>query len=279
MPLLYRDAELVELMKDFYSISGIRIVLFDASGEELVAYPKGEHSFCHCMRKDPRFLAKCRESDRCAFERCRQTNKLHISKCHAGLIEASVPMISDGRIIGYMMLGRITDKKDKTELVGAVKTRCREYKIDSEIEEKIHKIKYRNEKQIRAAAKILDACCEYVRLRELVHPSGKRLIDSVGRFVDEHISEDIDVERICREFDISRTRLYETVRPYTNGGIAAFVKNKRLEYAKELIRTTEMSISEISDACGFADYNYFLREFKRRYGVSTKRMRKDEVEQ
>ncbi len=277
MSLLYRDAELVELMQDFYSISGIRIVLFDANGEEILAYPKGEQSFCHCMRKDPLFLAKCQESDRCAFERCRQTNKLNISKCHAGLIEASVPMVSDGKIIGYMMLGRITDKKNKIELIGAIKTHCGEFKIDAEDEDRIKKIKYRNEKQIHAAAKILDACCEYVRLRQLVHPSGKRLIDSVERFVEEHISEEISVERICSEFNISRTKLYETVRPFTNGGIAAFIKNKRLERARQLLQTSDMSVSEISDACGFSDYNYFLREFKKKYGMSTKKMKKEQI--
>lgn len=277
MSLLYNDAELIELMQDFYSISGIRIVLFDANGEELIAYPRGEHSFCHCMRKDPEFLSRCRQSDRRAFETCRQTNKLHLSICHAGLIEASVPMISDGRIIGYMMLGRITDKKNKTELVGTVKARCREYVIDNETEEKIKKIRYRNEKQIRAAAKILDACCEYVRLRELVHPSGQRLIDSVERFVQKHISEEISVDRICSEFNISRTKLYETVRPFMNCGIAAFIKNKRLERAKEMLKTTDMTVTGISDACGFSDYNYFLREFKKKYGITAKQIRKNET--
>ena len=226
--------------------------------------------------KNPDFRAKCRESDENAFEKCRQTNKIHIFKCHAVLIEASVPMIEDGKIIGYMMLGRITDKKNKVELVGAVLSRCREYGVDGEIEEKIKRIKYRNEKQIQAAAKILDACCEYVKLREMVRPSGRRLIDSLERYIEEHLREEITVERLCSELEISRTKLYETVRPYTNGGIAAFVKTKRLEHAKNLIKTTEMSVSQIADACGFSDYNYFLRVFKQKYGISTKQMRKEQ---
>lgn len=144
MALMYRDIELLELMQDFYVLTGIRIALFDANCVELACYPKGEATFCHCMRKNPDFRAKCRESDENAFEKCRQTNKIHIFKCHAGLIEASVPMIEDGKIIGYMMLGRITDKKNKVELVGAVLSRCKEYGVDGEIEEKIKKIKYRN---------------------------------------------------------------------------------------------------------------------------------------
>lgn len=276
MALMYRDIELLELMQDFYVLTGIRIALFDANCAELASYPKGEATFCHCMRKNPDFRAKCRESDENAFEKCRQTNKIHIFKCHAGLIEASVPMIEDGKIIGYMMLGRITDKKNKVELVGAVLSRCREYGVDGEIEEKIKKIKYRNEKQIQAAAKILDACCEYVKLREMVRPSGKRLIDSLERYIDEHIREEITVERLCSEFEISRTKLYETVRPYTNGGIAAFVKTKRFEHAKNLIKSTDMSVPQIADACGFSDYNYFLRIFKQKYGISTKQMRKEQ---
>ncbi len=275
MSLLFRDAELFELMEDFYVLTGIRTVLFDEDFRELAAYPKGEHSFCHCMRKEPEFIKMCHKSDRQAFKKCRKTGEIHIFTCHAGLCEACAPIKSNGKIMGYLMLGRITDIKNKDELVMRVLESCGEYDIPPEFEDKIRKIKYRNEKQIRAAAKILDACCEYVKLRELVHPSGKQLIDSLERYVDMHIREDISVERICRELDISRTRLYETLRPHLNGGIAAYVKQRRLEYAKELIKSTEMSIPEISDACGFADYNYFLRSFKQKYGMSTKQFKKE----
>lgn len=275
MLLLHRDAELMKLMQDFYVLTGIRIALFDANGAELISYPKGEDTFCHCMRKNPEFRARCRESDENAFETCRQTQSLCIFKCHAGLIEASVPMIEDGRIIGYMMLGRITDKKNKVELVGAVLSRCREYEHGADIEDKIKKIKYRNEKQIQAAAKILDACCEYVKLRRMVQPSGKRLIDALDMYIDEHIGEEITVDGICAELGISRTKLYEATRPHLKGGIAAFIKHKKLEYAKGLIQTTDMSIPDVASAAGFSDYNYFLRVFKQQYGVSTKQMRKE----
>ncbi len=275
MSLLFRDAELFELMEDFYVLTGIRTVLFDEDFRELAAYPMGEHSFCHCMRKNESFLERCHKSDRQAFEKCRKKGEIHIFTCHAGLCEACAPIKSNGKVMGYLMLGRITDIKNKDELVSRVLERCGEYDVPQDHEDKIRKIKYRSEKQIRAAAKILDACCEYVKLRELVHPSGKQMIDLLERYVDMHIREDISVERICRELDISRTKLYETLRPHLNGGIAAYVKHRRLEYAKELVKSSEMTIPEISDACGFADYNYFLRSFKQKYGMSTKQFREN----
>ena len=86
--------------------------------------------------------------------------------------------------------------------------------------------------------------------------------------------ERIYVEDICRALDISRTQLYEETKQYTNGGIASFIKIKRLNKAKELVTGTSMSVSEISDKTGFSDYNYFLRVFKKHYGISPKKMRK-----
>ena len=53
-----------------------------------------------------------------------------------------------------------------------------------------------------------------------------------------------------------------------------YIKIKRLNKAKELVTGTSMSVSEISDKTGFSDYNYFLRVFKKHYGISPKKMRK-----
>ena len=57
------------------------------------------------------------------------------------------------------------------------------------------------------------------------------------------------------------------------GGVAAFIRKKRLSHAKKLLLTTNLSTTEIADASGFSDYNYFLRLFKKEYGISSKKMR------
>ena len=103
---------------------------------------------------------------------------------------------------------------------------------------------------------------------------GQQLIDSLSSYVDEHMSEDIDVSRVCEALHVSRTRLYESLRPYVKGGVADFVKQRRLLKAKELITSTDLPISAIAEAVGFADYNYFLRVFKQVYGVSSGNLRK-----
>ena len=272
MALLFQDTELIELMQDFNILTGMRLVLFDENYEELLSYPESWEMVCSCLRKNPAFDCKCRASDEAAFEHCRRTKALHIYKCHAGFVEATAPIIEGGRIIGYLMFGQITDNSNRAEVEAQLAALCEEYGIDAGITAQVSRIKYRDERQIRAASKIMDACTGYVRLREIVHPSGRQLIDSIGQFIDEHISEEISVARLCEEFYISRTRLYELMRRHIDGGIAAFVRRRRLERAKTLILEGKLSIPEVADSVGFSDYNYFLRVFRQEFGMSPRRL-------
>lgn len=274
MSLLFHDSELTELMKDFYVLTGIRIILFDENCNELASYPPFEETFCAGLRESPEFDKRCKKCDSASFERCRRTHSFDVYKCHAGLIDATAPITEGGRIIGYMMFGQITDNKDKAAFFADMQALCRRYGVTVDMSERIQKIRYRTDRQIRAAAKILEALTVYIQLREIVSPSGRQLIDSIEHFIEEHISEEIDISRLCEEFGISRTRLYEQTRNFVSGGLAAFIRRKRLEHAKKLLRTTDMTIPEISDAVGFSDYNYFLRVFRAEYGMSPRKMSK-----
>lgn len=275
MTLLFQDKVLTELMQDFYTLTGIKIVLFDESYAELMSYPLDKKTFCMHMRENEKFNEKCRICDEEAFCKCNLTKELEIYKCHAGLIEAVAPITENGKIIGYMMFGQVTDNKDREGFVKQMKRVCREYKIEKDLDKSIRKIKYKNNKQILAAAKILDAFTEYILLKEMVQLSGRELIDKIENFIDNHMNEEITVERLCDEFNIKRTKLYEIMKQYTSGGVATFIKNRRLKKAKILIKATDLKIAEISYAVGFSDYNYFLRVFKKEFGISPKKFSKE----
>lgn len=271
MTLLFQDKELMELMQDFYVLTGIKIVLFDENYTELISYPLDKKTFCMHMRENPQFNEKCRACDEDACKRCSETKSLHIYKCHAGLTEAAAPIKENDRIIGYMMFGQVTDNKNREKLAEQMHSLCIQYGIDKNLDKSIKKIKYKNNKQILAAAKILDAFTEYILLKEMVRLSGKQLIKGIENYIDSHLSEEISIEMLCSDFNISRTKLYEIMKQYTGGGIAKHIKKKRLEKAKLLLKTTDLKISDISSAVGFSDYNYFLRVFKKAFGVSPKK--------
>lgn len=274
MSLVFQDSELNELMKDFYLLTGIRIILIDANQEEIACYPPFEETFCADLRKNKGFNEKCIDCDRKAFARCKKSKTLDIYKCHAGLIDATVPIFDGDRLLGYMMLGQITNERDKAAFQEKMIELCKECGIEDDLSDKIKKIKYRNERQIKAASKILETCAHYIHLKEIIKPSGQQLIDAIDRYIDDHISEDISIGRLCEEFHIGRTHLYEVMHTAIDGGIANYIKHKRLKRAETLIKTTSMSVAEISCAVGFMDYNYFSHVFKLEYGIPPKAFKK-----
>ena len=273
MPLKVRNTELTELMKNFYILTGIKIVLFDENHTGIMTYPEENTPFCSYMRQNAEFKHQCDISDRISFETCKRTQKLTMYECHAGLIEAVAPIMEKGAVIGYIMFGQIVDKKRKKDFLNSLPGICRKFGCYEDISNKTEKIKYKTDKQLVAAANILEACTSYILSKDLVKPSRIQLFNNIDTYITEHLDEEITVNTLQKEFSISRTRLYEAMKPYINGGIASYIRKKRLSAARELIENTDIAISEISSRTGFSDYNYFLRIFKNHYGISPKKMR------
>ena len=173
------------------------------------------------------------------------------------------------------MFGQITDNKDKDSFIEQFTSNYSNYDCFDNALEGIKKIKYKKTKQIYAAAKILDACTSYIQIKEMARPSKQELVHKIENFIDAHISDAKSLKRLCDEFNISRTSLYTIMGNHTENGIAQLIKEKRLQYSKKLLKTTNYSIAEVSEKIGFSDYNYFLRVFKKRFGISPKKYKRN----
>lgn len=244
--------ELTALMRDFYLLTGIKIALFEPDGKEILSYPENHCAFCAGIRSTEEGLIKCIESNRNSFNRCQKTASIEVFTCHAGLIETTAPLVDNGTVIGYIMFGQITNNPDKATLDVA-------YKTDS---------------QIRAAAKILEACTFYVLLKDMVKLRRMTFINNLNAFLLEHLSEDLSVTRLTSEFCISKNKLYDSCNKYLPTGIAEHIKTLRIEEAKRLLKETTIPVAEIAGMVGFFDYNYFCRVFKKVTGMPALKYRK-----
>lgn len=266
--------KLKELMRDFYILTQIKIVLFDDAYNEILAYPESHCKFCSIMHNQPDLKACCLNSNQRSFEECKKTGKLTVYQCHAGLVEATAPLKDNNIIIGYIMFGQVTDVKDKQNVHQHIASYCEKYTIEeSALIEAISVIKYKSSDQIHAAAKILEACTYYVILNELISIQKARFIHNLDIYIENNIDKDISITDLSEEFKVSRTKLYEMANKYLGIGIAEYIKSKRIERAKQLLLTTDKLVTEISQMTGFFDYNYFCRVFKKEVGISAKKFR------
>lgn len=259
---------LLDLMKDFYLLTNIKIALFDVSGNEILSYPESHCSFCSLMREHPNTLKCCLESNTNSFERCKKTKAMDIYHCYAGLIEATAPLLENDSIIGYIMFGQITDEPKTANVKEMLSNVINQYIPDyTQIDTSIYKITFKSTNQIQAAAKILEACTFYVLLKDMVSLQRETFINNFNSYLLSHLSEDLSIDRLTEEFHLSRNRLYDSCSRYLQTGIAEHIKILRINEAKRLLKESSLSVHEISDKVGFTDYNYFCRIFKKCVGM------------
>ncbi len=271
MSLRLNTKEMEELLRSFYTLTGIRMVLFDSTFREVLAYPVENGAFCRMMKACPRTRRKCTYADRRSFSQCEKTNAPVLYKCHAGLVEAVIPLHENNNIIGYLMFGQITDSEDDTALFARVDEWAKKYGMDkSALQQSLKEVTFRSEEQIQAAVKLLEACTSYILYRELIVSESSRQIAAAKDYIDAHLGEEFSIAALCGELQIGRTRLYELFKAETKMGVAAYLRRRRVHRAKALLKTTDLSVQQIAQEVGFADYNYFSRVFKKIYGKSPK---------
>jgi transcriptional regulator GlxA family with amidase domain len=98
----------------------------------------------------------------------------------------------------------------------------------------------------------------------------------VVRLIDEHLASPFSVEQLAHAVNLSPSQLTRLFREQTGFAPAHFARELRLRHAYELIQTSFLSIKEVMAAVGWNDPSHFCRDFKRKFGVSPKGLRRRE---
>ncbi len=83
------------------------------------------------------------------------------------------------------------------------------------------------------------------------------------RYMEEHISEQLTIENICKNMLISRSRLQKLFQEQHGCGVMEFFIRMKIDTAKELIRSNQLNFTQISYRLGYTSIHYFSRQFKK----------------
>lgn len=118
-------------------------------------------------------------------------------------------------------------------------------------------------------------CMEIDRLiedRPSVSPK-RYLAYRMKQFVEENAALPFRLEDVAAYVDISVSRTVHLFKEAFGKTIIQYVNEVRLEMARERILYSPMPLEHIAETCGFANYTYFHRQFRRRFGMSPKQFR------
>jgi len=102
-------------------------------------------------------------------------------------------------------------------------------------------------------------------------PKDKKLIflNTVIQHIQDHIEDsDFGAKELAKAMAMSNSQLYRKLKAISNTSTALFIRKVRLEKGKEMLKTTDLSISEIAYATGFNDPNWFSKTFKEEFNQS-----------
>lgn len=277
MKLNYNEKELHQLLQDFHDLTRLTLTLYDPEGEWIFSYPTKENCFCNCIKTSPEGAALCDASDRASFEAAKTSGECVIYKCHAGLIEATAPIVSDGFTIGYLMMGQVANAASPEQLQSLIEHALHKYHLNEAENDSWKQYAAAtpciSDTQIHAAARIMEACISSILYKKLISIEKQQFEQNINTYILNHLTEDLSVDRLCEHLHLSRRKLYEYSEEFLHCSIAKYIKKMRLQHAQTLLTETNLPISTISEQCGFSDYNYFCRIFKQENGMSARSYR------
>lgn len=129
---------------------------------------------------------------------------------------------------------------------------------------------------IDSASSMLSMCACYLYYNKIIKKKSDIMVYQLQSYVDANFRENITVSTLCRKFFISKSKLYSLSKSAFGMGVSDYIRHKRLEEAKKLLKDTDKSVNAIAENIGFLDTNYFIRIFKKDVGITPNKYRKNE---
>lgn len=100
-------------------------------------------------------------------------------------------------------------------------------------------------------------------------PVSDTFLDRFRSILQQYLHEaDFNVERIGEEMGMSRVQLYRKIKALTGMTPVELLRKSRVARGKQLLETTDCSVSEIAYQAGFTAPSYFAKCFKDEFGIS-----------
>ncbi len=93
----------------------------------------------------------------------------------------------------------------------------------------------------------------------------KQVIESIHTHLDD---TNFGPTQLAKEIGLSESQTYRKLKSITDKSTALFIRSVRLQKGKELIETTDKTISEIAYQVGFNDPSWFSRAFKKEFNLA-----------
>lgn len=107
-----------------------------------------------------------------------------------------------------------------------------------------------------------------VSAKDVENPQLYQQLGQLREEMQQHPEADWSVQELCVHTHVSRSYLQRMYKKYFGKSIVEELIDFRLQKAKELIGSTDLTMSHIAELCGYASYAHFAKQFKVNEGMT-----------
>lgn len=90
----------------------------------------------------------------------------------------------------------------------------------------------------------------------------------ITQYVQEHFSSPINRAHVASVFKLNPSYVSRLFNDQGNESFNAMLRRLRFEHAALLLKQTNLTVDEITDACGYLSSTYFISAFHKHFGIS-----------
>ena len=112
------------------------------------------------------------------------------------------------------------------------------------------------------------ACVHYLTELDTSALPTSHKIQSAIAYLRQHFTEQVSVKDLPQRFGLSSSTFYRLFTALTKVTPSRYLSSLRLCHARKLLETTNHTIADIAQECGFYDHSHFVHAFCRERGLT-----------
>jgi AraC-like DNA-binding protein len=260
---VFFDEKVQRLIDSFAYCFKVEIAIFSPEMEGLIAGLQHDGSpYCQFIQHKLRFRYRCLRQNQMMCTHCAEKDTLITYQCHAGCSEAIFPMKVEGKIIGYAMVGQF---RSNAAIPADVLQEWKNQHFDpAELQEAYMNRPFFTGEEAKNMLHLFSMLIEFVITRDYVRIRRQTLAENVSTWIDQHISEYLELEQAAEELYRSPSSVYQAVKKQFGMSFKQLCIIKKIQKFEDIISAQpDILIKDASAQVGYEDPLYFSRLYRK----------------
>lgn len=96
----------------------------------------------------------------------------------------------------------------------------------------------------------------------------KSIVSTIKDYIDEHLSENIRKEDLTDLMHLNEDYMTRLFKKETGMSIKAYIIQRKMIAARELLQTTSLSVSSVAIQMGYSNFSHFAASYKKEFGIT-----------